>query len=53
MNGETIRTRSEQRLEWLEKQGRRGELTPAESDELHRCLHAIYVREWRKRRAAA
>ena len=37
-----IKTRSEQRLEWLESLRR--PLTDEESAELQRCLHAIYVR---------
>lgn len=40
-----LKTRAEQRLEQLEALER--PLTREESDELRRCLHAIYVRNWR------
>ena len=41
----TFRTRSELRLEELE--ALRRPLTKPESDDLRRCLHAIYMRHWR------
>jgi hypothetical protein len=40
-----IKTRSEQRLAQLE--ATRRPLTKAESNELRKCLHAIYMRHWR------
>jgi hypothetical protein len=40
--GITIKTPSEQRLEWLE--GLKRPLTDAESAELQRALHAVYCR---------
>ena len=40
-----FRTRSELRLEELEALDR--PLTQSESNELRRCLHAIYMRNWR------
>jgi hypothetical protein len=43
-----IRTRSEQRLEQLE--ALRRPLTVGESTELRRCLHAIYMRQWKAAR---
>jgi hypothetical protein len=49
VGGVKVLTRSEQRLEWLKSQTR--PLTAAESDELYRCLHAIYCREWSKDRS--
>jgi hypothetical protein len=47
-----FKTRSEQRLEWLENLRR--PLTDEESDELRKALHAIYTRNRRlsKSRAA-
>jgi hypothetical protein len=47
-NGFIIKTPSEQRLEHLEQLKR--PLTPDESAELQRALHANYVRGWRKTR---
>jgi hypothetical protein len=41
------KTRAEQRLAHIE--GLKRPLTDAESEELHRCLHAIYVRNLRNR----
>lgn len=41
MNARDYKTRSEQRVEQLE--GLRRPLTDAESDELRRALHAVYV----------
>lgn len=40
MNAPAFKTRSEQKLEWLESLGR--PLTDMESDELRRALHASY-----------
>jgi hypothetical protein len=40
-----IKTRAEQKLEWLESLKR--PLTDAESAELRRCLHATYMKNWR------
>lgn len=50
MNALRIKTPSEQKLEWLESLKR--PLSDEESAELQRCLHAVYCREWRQRRAA-
>lgn len=44
--GITIKTRSEQTLEWLESLGR--PLTDSESDQLKRSMHAIYMKNWRQ-----
>lgn len=43
------KTRAEQRIEQLVNAGR--PLTPEESDELYRALHADYMRKWRTERA--
>lgn len=43
MNAPAFKTRSEQKLEWLENLGR--PLTDLESDELRRSLHAVYCHE--------
>ena len=43
-----LKTRSEQRLEQLESIPRR--LTDAESAEVLRCEHAIYMHHWRARK---
>jgi hypothetical protein len=47
----TYKTRSEQRLEWLEAEGRTRELTAAEQDELRRAMHAIYCLDLKRRKA--
>jgi hypothetical protein len=44
------KTRSQQRLEWLESLNR--PLSENESDELRRALHATYVHEQRRKVAA-
>jgi hypothetical protein len=44
-----FKTRSEQRLEQLE--AIRRPLTKREGDDLRRCLHAIYMRNWRLERS--
>lgn len=44
-----LKTKAEQRLEQLEALKR--PLTRQESAELRRCLHAIYMRNWRIERA--
>lgn len=43
MTALVIKTPSEQRLEWLESLKR--PLTPKESDDLRRALHAVYSRD--------
>jgi hypothetical protein len=50
MNAPVFKTRSEQKLEWLEHLGR--PLTDQESDELRRSLHAVYCHERRVRMLA-
>lgn len=50
MNAPAFKTRSEQRLEWLE--GLKRPLTDIESDELRRCLHATYEHDRRVRMEA-
>lgn len=45
MFGGGIKTRAQQRLEWLE--GLKRPLTHQESDELRRALHAVYVHQRR------
>lgn len=44
-----LKTKAEQRIAWLINVGR--PLTPEESDELYRALHADYMRKWRQERA--
>lgn len=46
-HGFICKTRSEQRLEWLESLRR--PLSDQESEELQRCLHAVYERNRRQR----
>lgn len=47
MNAPLIKTRSEQKLEWLE--GLKRPLTDEESDDLRRSLHAVYCTKRRHR----
>ncbi len=48
MTAFATKTRAEQRLEQFEQFKR--PLTDDESTELHRSLHAVYVRNWRQAR---
>lgn len=48
-----IKTRAEQRLEWLFQMSRHRKLTNDEWEEVRRCERAIYQRMWRLERAAA
>lgn len=50
MNAPRIKTKAEQRLEWLESLHR--PLTDEESEELRRSLHAVYCSERRRRMLA-
>lgn len=50
MNAPAFKTRSEQKLEWLESLHR--PLTDDESDELRRSLHAVYCHERKARMLA-
>lgn len=50
MSSPSFKTRSEQKLEWLESLDR--PLTDEESNELHRALHAVYCRNLKLQRAA-
>ena len=47
MNALTIKTPSEQKLEWFG--GLTRPLTEEESDDLYRCLHNVYVTEINRR----
>jgi hypothetical protein len=49
MNAFQFKTRSQQRLEYLE--GLKRPLTDEESAELQRCFHAVYCYERRKQAA--
>lgn len=48
MSAPALKSKSEQKLEWLESLGR--PLSDEESVELRRCLHAVYCRNWRLER---
>lgn len=48
MNAPDFKSKAEQKLEWLSHLGR--PLTDEESDELRKCIHAVYCRDWRLER---
>ena len=53
MPGPTIKTRAEQKLEWLFQMSKHRRLTNEEWEDVRRCEHAIYCRVRRQEIARA